>query len=366
MTPSLPPPEDASRLRQDVLEWFVRRNREEWRAADEREFQAWLVADARHREAYRQWESRWAALDAISPETVATWRSGFAGNQAAPTRRGFLKPAFAMAAAGMAVGGGFLGWRQLQAQPVFEQAFATRARAAARRALARRQPPAAGHGHAHRDSPVSRPPRGDAARRPGRVRGAVRERRAGTAAVRRAGRAAAGARGRHALRRALHAGHRGRRGGAGVGGGGQGACHAQGGRKDAENNAAKKGVFLTAGQQVESDALGALAAVSSVPGEGIAPWREHRLSFVDTPLSRALAELERYGNTGLVVKDPLVAALRLSGTFDPRDARTLRRALPSALPVRLKDAGAGCGDRARALASRQQDSPRARRRQKNL
>jgi transmembrane sensor len=110
--------------------------------------------------------------------------------------------------------------------------------------------------------------------------------------------------------------------------------------KEGAKQGANEGVFLTAGQQVESDALGALAAVSSVPGEGIAPWREHRLSFVDTPLSRALAELERYGSTGLVVKDPLVAALRLSGTFDPRDARTLRRALPSALPVRLKDAGA--------------------------
>jgi transmembrane sensor len=102
---------------------------------------------------------------------------------------------------------------------------------------------------------------------------------------------------------------------------------------------AKNAVFLTAGQQVESDARGVLAAVSGVPGEGIAPWQAHRLSFVDTPLSRALAELERYGSTGLVVNDPAVAALRLSGTFDPRDARTLRHALPSALPVRLKETG---------------------------
>jgi transmembrane sensor len=31
--------------------------------------------------------------------------------------------------------------------------------------------------------------------------------------------------------------------------------------------------------------------------------------------------------------------MRLSGTFDPRDAQTLRRVLPSALPVRLREAG---------------------------
>lgn len=61
------------------------------------------------------------------------------------------------------------------------------------------------------------------------------------------------------------------------------------------------------------------------------------MSFVDTPLGHALAELERYGSTGLVLRDPTVAALRLSGTFDPRDARTLRSVLPGALPVRLQE-----------------------------
>jgi transmembrane sensor len=335
MTPSLPPPEDASRLRQDVLEWFVRRNREEWQAADEREFQAWLVADARHRAAYRQWESRWAALDAISPETVATWRSGFAGSKGAPTRRGFLKPAFAVAAAGMAVGGGFLGWRHLQAQPVFEQAFATprgqqldlplpdgsrlrldtATRIEIRLFRDRREVTLL-------DGQAVFAVQSDTGRPFDVLAGPLRVRVVGT---RFAVRYTPGIAGAEGARVSVE----------------EGKVHVM--RKEAERNAekdaAKKGVFLAAGQQVESDALGALAAVSSVPGEGIAPWREHRLSFVDTPLSRALAELERYGNTGLVVKDPLVAALRLSGTFDPRDARTLRRALPSALPVRLKDAG---------------------------
>jgi transmembrane sensor len=127
--PSPPPPQDpdALRLRQDVLEWFVRRHREDWHAPDEHDFQAWLDADPRHRAAYAQWESRWGALDAISPETVALWRRGFQTQGAAsgPTRRGFLGPALALGAAGVAVAG-YLGWRQLQAQPVFEQAFATR------------------------------------------------------------------------------------------------------------------------------------------------------------------------------------------------------------------------------------------------
>ena len=55
------------------------------------------------------------------------------------------------------------------------------------------------------------------------------------------------------------------------------------------------------------------------------------------PLSQALAELERYRPTGLVVRDAKVAALRLSGTFDPMMVNALHKALPRVLPVRLEE-----------------------------
>ncbi|MFM9923070.1 FecR domain-containing protein [Variovorax sp. H27-G14] len=345
MTPPLPPPsplspppqpEDASRLRQEVLEWFVRRQREDWFASDEEAFQAWRAADPQHGEAYRQWESRWKLMDAISPETVAAWRSGFAGNAPAPTRRAFLRPALALAGAGMAVGAGYLGWSHLQAQPVFEQAFATQrgqqldvplpdgtrlrldtaTRIEIRLFRDRREVTL-------HDGQVVFAVQADATRPFDVLAGPLRVRVVGTRFAVRYTPGMAGAQGREGARVSVE----------------------EGKVRVARNAAAKEAqeaqaVFLTAGQQVESDAQGVLTAVSAVPREGIAPWREHRLSFVDTPLSQALAELERYGNTGLVVTDPPVAALRLSGTFDPRDPRTLRRALPSALPVRLKEAGA--------------------------
>ncbi|WP_208508586.1 DUF4880 domain-containing protein, partial [Variovorax paradoxus] len=50
---STPSPEDASRLREEVLDWFVRRQREGWSASEEREFQGWLVADPHRAEAWR-------------------------------------------------------------------------------------------------------------------------------------------------------------------------------------------------------------------------------------------------------------------------------------------------------------------------
>ncbi|MBN8754661.1 MULTISPECIES: FecR family protein [Variovorax] len=94
-------------------------------------------------------------------------------------------------------------------------------------------------------------------------------------------------------------------------------------------------VELTAGEQIASDAQGGLGAITPAPSTGIAPWRNNRVSFDNTPLDQALAEFERYGATRLRVQDPAVAALRLTGTFDPRHLDNFVRALPQVLPVRL-------------------------------
>jgi len=95
-------------------------------------------------------------------------------------------------------------------------------------------------------------------------------------------------------------------------------------------------VLLTAGQSVLADASGVLGAVSSESAAGTDAWREGRISFAGVPLAQVLAELERYGNTGLVVNDPAVAALRVHGSFDLRRLDAFMRALPQVLPVRLE------------------------------
>ncbi|MFT4193300.1 FecR family protein [Ottowia sp.] len=98
-------------------------------------------------------------------------------------------------------------------------------------------------------------------------------------------------------------------------------------------------VELTAGQSVAADAAGRLQPVASVAPDSVAGWRKGRVNFNDTPLAQALAELERYGDTGLIVRDPAVGALRLGGSFDLREMRTFTQALPSLLPVRLERRG---------------------------
>ncbi|MFN3438781.1 MAG: FecR family protein [Acidovorax sp.] len=355
--PVPPSPEDASGLRRDVLDWFIRRHRGEWGGAEEAAFQDWLAADTAHRETYADWESNWKALDLMPAETVSLLRRNLqrdkdqqavnADVQSLPRRRSnivgsplrrFIVPLFAAASfAVVTAGSGVVAWNLWQARPDFVQAYSTprgeqtevllpdgsrlKLDTATRLEVAyyrqrREVKLLEGQAVFGVQADAKRPfhvlagpvdvavvgtrfsvrytpslPEGSGVRvsvEEGRVRVAPLDDRAPAGAV---------------------------------------------------HGAPEGAVYLTAGQQVFADAQGALAPVMPVPNEGIAPWRKNRISFVNTPLVQALAELERYGSTGLRVRDPAVGALRLTGTFDPRDAQTLQRVLPGALPVRLQQVG---------------------------
>ena len=60
-----------------------------------------------------------------------------------------------------------------------------------------------------------------------------------------------------------------------------------------------------------------------------------------------LAEFNRQGDSRLVVRDPAVVALRLTGTFDLLRPDTFAQLLPRALPVRLTGADGRTEIRAR-------------------
>lgn len=63
-----------------------------------------------------------------------------------------------------------------------------------------------------------------------------------------------------------------------------------------------------------------------------AVWRKGRVHFQHALLVQALAELEHYGDTGLVVRDSAIADMRMRGSF--------AQAPPLLLPVRRKTQGA--------------------------
>lgn len=94
-------------------------------------------------------------------------------------------------------------------------------------------------------------------------------------------------------------------------------------------------VELVAGQTVVADAQGHMGPVQQLAPEAIAPWRDGRLNFDQTPLKEAIAEFERYGRTGLLVRDPAVAALPVGGSYSLRQWQRFAETLPQVLPVRL-------------------------------
>jgi len=78
---------------------------------------------------------------------------------------------------------------------------------------------------------------------------------------------------------------------------------------------------------------GNVGPVSTVDGASEIAWKDGRLQFDGTPLSVAVAQIQRYYAQRIVLKDPGVAQLRLSGQYDIADVESLLRALPSILPV---------------------------------
>lgn len=337
-----PPSDDIQRLRKEAMGWFVRRRDAGWQAGQEPAFQAWLAADPRHAEAYERCSRQWNELDAMPADLLANMRQTLARDKArpaasqtpaAPSRRRFLLwPAYSA----LAVAAGYVTWQHVQAQPIYTQAFQT-ARGqqqnvqmsdgtrllldtATRLELSyyrqRREVRIIGgqvffEVRAAADSPFHV------------LAGPMRVSVAGT---RFSVRYTPDLPGNAGVQVAVEEGA--------VRVARLGPAEADQGRYDL-----LAGSLLVAGQQVAADERGELGPIAAVAADDIAPWRKQRVSFVDVPLGQALAELERYRSTGLVVNDPAAAALRLSGTFDPKNPAALRTALPRVLPVRLHDRG---------------------------
>ncbi|WP_300759229.1 FecR domain-containing protein [Janthinobacterium sp.] len=94
-------------------------------------------------------------------------------------------------------------------------------------------------------------------------------------------------------------------------------------------------VDLLAGQGLQADAAGQLSSISHLPPDSVAPWRKGRVTVDNLPLGQLLAEFERYGDTGLVVRDPAVARLRIGGSFSLTQLDGFAAALPQLLPVQI-------------------------------
>ncbi|WP_431098545.1 FecR family protein [Polaromonas aquatica] len=338
--PSIDPDEAA-------LDWFVRRSGGGLDATEEAAFEGWLAADHANRAAFKRRQSDWDTLNRLPAGGLRTLRENLADDKAAarpqPLRSAWWRaltdwaPHGAVAATVvMAMGGGYLAWGYWQQQPVFAQGFST--------TRGQQRDVTLPDGSRLRLDTITRADvalyrqrrevrlpegqamfqiRGDAGRPFDVLAGPLRITVVGT---RFSVRYTPGVPGNEGVHIAVEEGR-------------VRVARAESPANGAPQQASEAVVELGAGQQIASDMAGMLGAVSAVPVTGIAPWRESRISFDNTPLDQALTEFGRYGPVHLRVRDPAVAALRVTGTFDPRRLDNFSRLLPQVLPVRLRELG---------------------------
>lgn len=100
-------------------------------------------------------------------------------------------------------------------------------------------------------------------------------------------------------------------------------------------------VDLVAGQGLVVSAEGVIGQAAVVAPGSIAPWRKGLVRFENTPLGDALRELERYGATGLTIRDPVVAAMPIGGSFQIGRPEVFAQMVTQILPVKLVRGEAG-------------------------
>jgi transmembrane sensor len=66
-------------------------------------------------------------------------------------------------------------------------------------------------------------------------------------------------------------------------------------------------------------------------------WRDGELVFDDVPLPAAVAEVNRYGGPTIVLADPSLNQLHISGTFHTNRPEAFVEGVTAALPVRLQE-----------------------------
>lgn len=81
-------------------------------------------------------------------------------------------------------------------------------------------------------------------------------------------------------------------------------------------------VYAAAGEQVVLTAQAA-SKPAHPDVHAATAWREHKLVFVSSPIDQVIKEYNRYHEKRLVIGDPALATVRISGVFSASDAQSL-------------------------------------------
>ncbi|MCF4998613.1 DUF4880 domain-containing protein [Pseudomonas syringae] len=96
-------------------------------------------------------------------------------------------------------------------------------------------------------------------------------------------------------------------------------------------------VSLTAGLGTQVDEQGKVAAAYAIDPAQLTAWRSGKLVFNNASLGEVAAEVSRYRDKPLTVANPAIANLRLTSVFKSDNTDALLKALPSILPVAVRN-----------------------------
>jgi transmembrane sensor len=98
---------------------------------------------------------------------------------------------------------------------------------------------------------------------------------------------------------------------------------------------------LGVGQQLNINSTDGSSSMQVVDAGAIAAWREGLLQYRDEPLPLVIADVVRYSEYDIVIANPAVAQLRVTGTVFTQDVKSWLQSLEAALPVRVTSAPDG-------------------------
>jgi len=106
---------------------------------------------------------------------------------------------------------------------------------------------------------------------------------------------------------------------------------------EGEVSVAAKGALknLLPNQKIHYDAAGRLSPILSADINEVTAWQKQQLVFKGQPLSRVLAELERYHNVTLQIADARLKTLKVSGSFPSDNLALALTTMSSALPIKV-------------------------------
>jgi transmembrane sensor len=92
-------------------------------------------------------------------------------------------------------------------------------------------------------------------------------------------------------------------------------------------------IELSAGEALQVRADGAATVVPKADIEAATAWRQGKIIFRDQTLAEAVHRLNRYSHTQVLIDDPTLAQMRVSGVFESGDAQAFAEAMQAYLPV---------------------------------